>query len=181
MTGSSAGNSTTAVRHKLLAEPNLTLDKAAKNCRGKEAAQQTRDSLPSYGQVNAARHQSSYKRRQASSSKSSSGLKPPPTSGSRPASSSSTLPSKPNSKCSACGRTPHTKNPCPALTWEVWQVPPERPLWTHVPEPTSTADAYSQSGTPLSESCLQLQPVCFRFRGHAAGARDRPVHPQMAS
>ena len=104
-----------AVRHKLLAEPNLTLDKAAKICRAEEAAQQSGDSLPSSGQVNAARHQSSYKRRQASSSKSSSGPKPPPASGSHPASSPSTPASRPNSKCSACGRTPHTKNPCPAL------------------------------------------------------------------
>ena len=43
-----------AVRHKLLAEPNLTLGKAAKICRAEEAAQQTGDSLPSAGQVNAA-------------------------------------------------------------------------------------------------------------------------------
>ena len=96
-----------AVRHKLLAEPNLTLDKATKICRAEEAAQQTGDSLPSTGQVNAARRgQSAYKRRQASTPKSKQTL----SSTSRSGDSSAGKPHKP---CPNCGRK-HTNRPCPA-------------------------------------------------------------------
>ena len=51
-----------AVRHKLLAGPALTLEKAAKICRAEEAAQQTGEILPTTGAVNAAQRQSAYKR-----------------------------------------------------------------------------------------------------------------------
>ena len=170
------------VRHKLLAEPNLTLDKAAKICHAEEAAQQTGDGLPSSCQVNAAQHQSSYKRRQASSIIEVF-IRPQATTDKRFSSSQLVIHTCQQTEQQVFRLRPDTphQEPLPCSDVEVWQVPPERPLLTHVPEPTSTAEAYSQSGTPLSESCLQLQLVCFRFRGLAAGARGRPAHPQMAS
>ena len=149
-----------AVRHKLLVEPNLTLDKAVKTCRAEEAAQQTGDSLPSSGLVNATRHQSSYKRRQASLSKSSSGPMPPPASGSRPASSSSTPASRPNSKCSACGRTPHTKNPCPPLGWTCGRCHQKGHFASMCPQPpqcTASNVAHlslSRASTAPSAGCI---------------------------
>ena len=99
-----------AVRHKLLAEPALTLEKAAKICRAEEAAQQTGDSLPTTGAVNAARRQSAYKRRQTATPK------PSKETSSGPRSEASTS-DKSKAKCSACGRS-HNKQPCPALTWK---------------------------------------------------------------
>ena len=151
-----------AVRHKLLALPNLTVDKAVKICRAEEAAQQTGDSLPSSGQVIAARHQPSYKRRQASSSNTSSGPKPPPVSGSRPASSSSTPASRPNSKCSACGRTPHTKNPCPALGRTCGRCHQKGHFASKCPQPPQRTESnvarlsLSHASTTPSAACISV-------------------------
>ena len=99
-----------AVRHKILAEPALTLEKAAKICRAEEAAQQTGDSLPTTGAVNAARRRSAYKRRQTATPKPSKETSSGPRSG-------ASTPDKSKAKCPACGRS-HNKQPCPALTWK---------------------------------------------------------------
>jgi len=90
------------LRHKLLASSALTLEDAVKLCRAEEAASMTNDDLPSFGQVNATRRQSAYRRQK------SSGQRTAHTSGGHD-------PPRTVAKCPDCGRTPHTKNPCPAI------------------------------------------------------------------
>ena len=89
-------------RHKLLAMENLTLDQAIQTCRAEEAASQTGDEIPgTSGNVHAARRQSTYRRQKAA------------TAADRQTPVGESQPPKPT--CPNCGRSAHTKKPCPAL------------------------------------------------------------------
>ena len=93
-----------ATRHKLLAAPDLTLDMAVQICRAEEAATHTGSGISAStasGQLNAAR-KSNYQRQKSL----------PPTSRlPKPAQIADQVVRK---KCPNCGRTAHTKSPCPA-------------------------------------------------------------------
>ena len=81
-------------RHKLLATQDLTLDSAVKLCRAEEAASQTSSSMPMTGTVNVAR-KTNYQRQKSH----------------QPA---QTPTNTWQEKCPNCGRSKHTKSPCPA-------------------------------------------------------------------
>ena len=85
-----------STRHKLLALPQLTFEEAVKVCRAEEAATVTKSNIPApgHGHVNAAK-KTTYQRQKSKPSP------PEKSSGSSP-------------KCPNCGRSAHTKSPCPA-------------------------------------------------------------------
>ena len=88
------------VRHKLLAETKLTLGTTVKLCRAEEAARQTGQHIaPATASVNATR--STYKRKQFTKPASTTIAQGKPN-------------TKPSVKCNNCGRSAHTKSPCPA-------------------------------------------------------------------
>ena len=96
-----------ATRHKLLATPDLTLEGAITVCRAEEAASNTSSSIPSASSGSVQAISSKTTRKPAPTSRNSGDQK----------SRTSHAPSKPSpDKCPYCGRTPHTKNPCPAAS-----------------------------------------------------------------
>ena len=92
-----------ATRHKLLAVSDLTLAEAIRICRAEEGATATGNDIPSSGKVNVAR-KSTYQRQK----------QPPPSKHSTKPPADSKPVHKNLLKCPKCGRTPHTKSPCPA-------------------------------------------------------------------
>ncbi|XP_065193134.1 uncharacterized protein LOC135824328 [Sycon ciliatum] len=84
-------------RHKLLSTSDLILEATVNVCRAEEAATQTSHHIPTAGQVNAAR-KSSYQRAKLASQ--------PPVEAKHTSA---------RDKCRNCGRTAHTKSPCPAI------------------------------------------------------------------
>ena len=83
--------------HKLLAEPQLTMDSAVKMCRAEEAARQTGDTMTTPSSANTFRR-SAYKQQK---------FKSQPVA-SQPPSDKPHTTDKP--KCSDCGRTKHTQS-----------------------------------------------------------------------
>ena len=100
-------------RHKLLATKDLTLKACVDLCRVEEVANQTGSCLPSASQahngssVNAVK--STYQKREQAGGRST----PAAAKGSS-GSRKSTSPVASTKKCPKCGRSAHTKNPCPA-------------------------------------------------------------------
>ncbi|XP_065182546.1 uncharacterized protein K02A2.6-like [Sycon ciliatum] len=95
------------VRHKLLAMKDLTLATCVDLCRAEEAASQTSSRIPSQatGDASVSAVRSSYKKQKGMASKQARA----------PAAKDSKSGSKPSpDKCPNCGRTAHSKRPCPA-------------------------------------------------------------------
>ena len=101
-------------RHKLLATKDLTLKACVDLCRAEEAANQTGSCHPSAGQalngssVNAVK--STYQKHKQAGGRST----PAAAKGSSGPSRKSTSPDTSTKKCPNCGRSAHTRNPCPA-------------------------------------------------------------------
>ena len=89
-----------ATRPKLLATADLSLEVAVKTCRAEEAATNTTSHIPTTGQANVARKSTCQRQKFVVPDQ-------PPSKSAHPA--TPVLP-----KCPNCGRTKHTKSPCPA-------------------------------------------------------------------